>query len=267
MGAIATVRKLLNVVGILGVVVAAGALVYRLVGPEWSYGLRPIAVPLAVASGALVLDFLLGVFVSVRGEEGRAYLGKFRQSTMWFGIFWTGLFAVALADPDLALLETAITVLGGVELIGATGGVFLAAWLGLRKESTEALLVGVLAWGLVGVAGAQGVSESGTGVGLLLAAALGVYFGVRSRRSTTWLLRRGSREQSTPTTGSEPPTDSGVGSGSAQGSTARRPPAKDRYQYTKIDDGDASSGTGRTRGQTTRAQESGEGPGPDAERR
>lgn len=265
MGAIATVRKLLNVVGILGVVVAAGALAYRLVGPEWSYGLRPIAVPLAVASGALVLDFLLGVFVSVRGEEGRAYLGKFRQSTMWFGVFWTGLFAVALADPDLALLETAITVLGGVELIGATGGVFLAAWLGLRKESTEALLVGVLAWGLVGVAGAQGVSESGTGVGLLLAAALGVYFGVRSWRSTTWLLRRGSRAESTATTSST--TESGGRSGGAQGSTARRPPAKDRYQYTKIDDGDASSGTGRTRGQTTRAQESGEGPGPDAERR
>jgi len=262
MGAIATVRKLLNVVGILGLVVAAGALVYRLVGPEWSYGVGPIAVPLAVASGALVLDFLLGVFVSVRGEEGKAYLGKFRQSTMWFGIFWTGLFGVALADPDLAILQTAITVLGGVELIGVTGGVFLAAWLGLRKESTEALLVGILAWGLIGAAGAQGISESGSGIGLLFAAALGVYFGVRSWRSTTWLLRRRSRGDSAPA----PESGGRPESGNSQGSTARRPPAKHSYQYTKTAEGNASE-AGRNQEQTARVQESGDVPGTDAERR
>lgn len=239
-----TIRKLLNVVAILGILVAVGAFVYRELGPG-EYGIRPIAAPLAVATGALLIEFLLGIFVSVKGKQSTAYLGKFRQSTMVFGLFLAAMFAVSLTDPDLAVIETALVVLGGTVFIGAAAGVFLVAYAGLRTRSREALLIAVVAWGVVGAAGLLAVTDNGSGVGLIVAGALGLYFGARSYSGTRWRLLPGdsaSGNQSGETTGG----GSSPKRGSAQ-SRRQRPSKQQRYQFTEVE-GSSGEATGSDAG-------------------
>lgn len=239
-----TVRKLLNVVAILGILVAVGAFAYRELGPG-EYGIRPIAAPLAVATGALLIEFVLGIFASVRGEKSRAYLQKFRQSTMLFGLFLVAMFAVSLADPDLEIAKTAIVVLGGTVFIGAAAGVFLVAYAGLRTRSREALLIAVVAWGVVGAAGLLAVTDNGSGVGLIVAGALGLYFGARSYQGTRWRLLPGGSapsNQSGETTGG----GSSPKRGSAQ-SRRQRPSKQQRYQFTEVE-GSSGEATGSDAG-------------------
>jgi hypothetical protein len=250
-----TVRKLLNIVAILGILVAVAAFAYRELGAG-EYGIRPIAAPLAVATGALLIEFVFGVFASVTGDKSRAYLGKFRQSTLLFGLFLAAMLAASVADPDLAVVETAITVLGGTAIIAVAAGVFLVAYAGLRTRSREALLTAAVAWAVVGAAGLLAITDDGSGIGLIVAGALGLYFGVRSYQGTQWRLLPGGSSESTPT---RTTTDGRSPKGGPTQSRRQRPPKEQRYQFTETEE----SRTGDTSGSDTGGATSAAGTGED----
>lgn len=250
-----TVRKLLNIVAILAILVAVAAFAYRELGAG-EYGIRPIAAPLAVATGALLIEFVLGVFGSIKGDKSRAYLGKFRQSTLLFGLFLAAMFVASVADPDLAVVETAITVLGGTTIIGVAAGVFLVAYAGLRTRAREALLTAVVAWAVVGAAGLLAITDDGSGIGLIVAGALGLYFGVRSYQGTRWRLLPGGSSESTPT---RTPTDGRSPQGGRTQSRRQRPPKDQRYQFTEAEgsSGDAPGSEAGGTASATGAREEG----------
>lgn len=82
------------------------------------------------------------------------------------------------------LLHFAITIFGGFTSLLIITAVFLGVWYGLKNQATEALIVGIVAWGLIAIVGLGFVTSSTSGFGLIIAGLYGVYYGVKSRGST-----------------------------------------------------------------------------------
>jgi len=131
-------------------------------------------------------------------DPRRVYLQKFRRSNLAIGVLLV-LFvgshllldalvrSVGSGTPLSAvdgLLTFAVRVFGGVSTLVVVTALFLGIWYGLRREASEALVAGIVAWGLIGLVGLSYVSATTSGFGLVIGGLLGVYYGVRARGAT-----------------------------------------------------------------------------------
>lgn len=125
------------------------------------------------------------------------YLRKFEQANLWAGLALAALLVTALLSQALVrgtesgvlailagLLQFALRLFGGPVVLALVTGAFLGVWYGLRESATEALVAGIVVWGLVGLAGLGTLLRSAAGFGLLIGGLQGVYYGVRAWGST-----------------------------------------------------------------------------------
>jgi len=131
-------------------------------------------------------------------DPKRLYLQKFRRSNLAIGVLLV-LFvgshllldalvrSVGSGTPLTAVdgfLTFAVRVFGGVSTLVVVTALFLGIWYGLRREASEALVAGIVAWGLIGLVGLSYVTASTSGFGLVIGGLFGVYYGVRARGAT-----------------------------------------------------------------------------------
>jgi|GEM_PF-2300458 len=167
--------------------------------------------------GVVVLDFYRGLQEPTAPEaspesarsDGRSapaqsrdpaavYLERFARSNLYVGLLIGGFVAAYLVTDAVVggggatqilaavhgFLSIGVRIFGGLSTLLVVTGVFIGLWYGLREAATEALLLGILAWGLMGFVGLNTLASSRAGLGLVIAGAYGVYYGVRARGTT-----------------------------------------------------------------------------------
>lgn len=142
------------------------------------------------------------------GDAPTDYLARFARLNLSMGLLVGGfLGAYLLADAVVAggspqilgvvhgFLAVGVRVFGGVGRLVVVTGVFLGVWYGLRQAASEALVAGLLAWGLLGLVGLSTLASSTSGVGFVIASAYGLYYGARAWGTTESVLATQSTAQ------------------------------------------------------------------------